>query len=102
MAALRARRSMEEREYDKIVNRMRMRNKRKPHTGKGHLEGNLKAKKGMKLLISEGPLMEFSRRETMAGKAVKGDELFEWELFKQKSKGHSETLSKHQPDMYQN
>ena len=49
-----------ENDYDKIVHRMRMRILRRNQTGKEHLEGYLQAKKGMRLLNSDGPIKEFS------------------------------------------
>ena len=86
----------EERDYDKIVHRISMRNHRKNQTGKEHLEGNLKAKKGMSLLNSEGSIMEFSRRETGHRKA---DEELEWKTFMGKSQKHAEQLGKKKPDI---
>ena len=42
--------------------------------------------------------MKHSRRESM-GNNVKGDELFEWKLFMQRSNEHEEKLSLYQPDI---
>ena len=62
---------------------MRMRDKRGNQTGKEDLEENLKAKKSMRLLNTEGPLKEFSRRETGSRKA---DDERVWQRFMGKSK----------------
>ena len=67
-------------------------------SGKEHLLANLKAKKGMRELKSNGPLKNYSKRKSL-GAAVKGDELFEWKLFKQKSKRHSNKLLEKRPDI---
>ena len=85
-----------EMDYERIVQRMRKRIKRKNQTGKERLEGNLKAKKGMRLLNSEGSLMEFSRRETGFRKA---DEEGEWKTFMRKTQEHAAQLERKQPDI---
>ena len=70
---------------------MRMIIQRRNQTVKEHLRGNLKAKKGMRLLNSEGPMMEFSQRET--GHRIADGE-WEWKT----SQKHAEQLGK-QPDI---
>ena len=76
-----------------------MRTQRRNQTGKEHLEGNLKAKKDMRLLNSEGPMMEFSRRET--GNKMPYEE-WEWKTFMHKSQNHAEQLGRKQPDIVAN
>ena len=63
MSLLRAGKSTEVRAYERIVDRQEKRIMRKGLSGKEHLERNLKAKKGMSLLKSEGRLRKFARRE---------------------------------------
>ena len=75
-----------------------MREYRKELSGKQHLLANLKAKKGMRELKSDGPLKDFHRRESN-GASVKGYELFEWKLYQQKSSRHAEKLQKMRPDI---
>ena len=75
-----------------------MRRKREQMSGKEHLIENLLAKKGMRLLKSKGSHKNFSRRNSREN-IVKGDELFEWKLFMQKSSGHREKLSMNRPDI---
>ena len=51
----------------------------------------------MRLLNSEGPLKDFSRRET--GHHRKADEEWEWKRFMSKSQSHAEQLGRKQPDI---
>ena len=98
MSLLRAGKSTEVRSYERIVDRQEKRIMRKGLSGKEHLERNLKAKKGMSLLKSEGRLRKFARREP-GMKIAKIDELLEWKQFMKTNKKHKELLSKNQPDI---
>jgi hypothetical protein len=66
-------------EFEKIDEKHKMRKKRKTRSGKEHLMQNLKAKKGMQMLETEGRIVQFSRRW---GKAIGNKRL--GELFKKK------------------
>ena len=68
-------------------------------SGKEHLIGNLNAKKGMRLLKSEGSLKEFSRRQKSLKVGKNLDEMFDWEKYCTKSKQHSQNLQSKQPDI---
>ena len=70
---MREKRTLEDHDYEKIMDRRRRRNKRKNQSGKDHLLENLKAKKGMKLLREHGSLIEFYNRETIS-KRMKDDQ----------------------------
>ena len=98
MATLRKLRNEEDYDYDKIIYKHRKRVTRKSHSGKNHLLENLKAKQGMRLLKTFGPLMKFSNRDTVP-KVRKGDDLFEWKKFVSKSQRHSVKLAEKQPDI---
>ena len=50
----------------------------------------------MRLLNSDGPIKEFSRRETGYRKA---DDLWAWKKFMSKSQNHAEQLGRKQPDI---
>ena len=98
MAAIRERRTLEDDDYEKIVDKKRKRNKRKNQSGKEHLLENLKAKNGMRLLREHGRLIEFSHRDTIS-KRMKDDDLSEWQKFCDKSQQHSAKLLQNQPDI---
>ena len=98
---IRKMKSKEVLEYERIIQKQRMRKSRENASGKEHLIRNLKAKKGMRLLNSEGSLREFSRRK-LGRKDAKGwDELFDWEHYECKSQMHSTNLHQMQPDIVQ-
>ena len=98
MRDLRGQKCTEVRAYDRIVDRQGKRIMRMSLSGKEHLERNLKAKKGMSLLQSEGRLRKFARREP-GMKIAKKDELFEWKEYMKTSKKHKEILSVNMPDI---
>ena len=99
MEMVRAEKSTEVCAYEKIVQRQEKRNMRKGLSGKEHLEGNLTAKKGMRLLNSVGRLRKFASREAGSKSARKRDEMVEWKRYIQTSEKHREILSKKQPDI---
>ena len=88
MASSRAAQAEEEKMFDKIVKRQKMRTVRKMQSGKSHLISNFKAKKGMKVFREEGSLVEFNRRDsTPINKQLKLDkELSEWNCYSKKIK----------------
>ena len=94
MKNLRIEKSSEMSAYERIVKRQKEKIRRKNLSEKEYLEGNLAAKRGMRLLRSEGRLRKFANRET-----GKKDELFQWKQYMQKSEKHREILSKNQPDI---
>ena len=67
--------------YERIVKRQKIRITRKGLSGKEHLEGNLTARKGMRLLNSDGRLRKFASREAGTKGARKRDELVEWKRY---------------------
>ena len=88
MATQRKLKNEEDYDYDKIIKKQRIGRTRTSYSGRDHLIENLKAKKGMRLLKSYGPLKCFSNRNTIP-KFRKGDDLFEWKKFISKSQQHS-------------
>ena len=66
-------------DYELIIKKQRERQLRENETGKQHLSRNLKAKKCMQLINSEGWLREFSRRVPGLKDGKNWDELFDWE-----------------------
>ena len=101
MRKVREMKSEEVLEYEKIIQKQRKRKSRENASGKEHLIGNLRAKKGMRLLNSERSLRECSRRK-LGRKDAKGwDELFDWEHYECKSQMHSTNLHQMQPDIVQ-
>jgi hypothetical protein len=99
MEMVRAEKSTEECAYTRIVQRQEKRNLRNSLSGKEHLEGNLTAKKGMRLLNSVGRLRKFASREAGSKSARKRDEMVEWKRYIQTSEKHREILSEKQPDI---
>ena len=98
MESLREKKGKEEIDFENSVKKKRMREYRKQLSGKEHLLANLKAKNGMRELRRDGPLKNFHQRESN-GASVKGDELFEWKLYHQKSSRNAEKWQKMRPDI---
>ena len=96
MEAIRIEKSTEVCAYERIIQRQRMRIVRESLSGKEHLEGNLEAKRGMRLLKSEGRLKKFESREAGV-KGANSDKLFQ--KYMQTSEKHREILLKNQPDI---
>ena len=90
---IRQMKSKEMSDYELILKKQRERKSRENETGKEHLLRNLKQKKGMQLLNTEGRLRQFSRRELGRKEGGKWDEMFDWEQYSHKSKYHSENLA---------
>ena len=91
--------SVEDSDYEKIIKRQRMREVRIMASGKEHLLGNLKAKKGMQLVNQEGTLRDFSRRERLMTKFERNDDLLEWKNYWSRSDDHRRNLEKNKPDL---
>ena len=94
MAKNRSKKTTEETDFEKIMTRHKMRKRRDNQSGKDHLVGNLKAKKGMKLAKEAGWLREFAKRYR-GGR----NESREWELFKKKGPANSNILEKNKPEV---
>ena len=95
-AAARANLTDEDVSYENVVKRLKMRKLRERQSGKEHLIKNLEAKKGKRLLNTEGRLRPFScRMKKNHGK----EDLLDWEKFREKSAKHEQKLMKMQPDI---
>ena len=99
MEKQRSDKSVEDSDYEKIIKRQRMREVRIMASGKEHLLGNLKAKKGMQLVNQEGTLRDFSRRERLMTKFERNDDLLEWKNYWSRSDDHRRNLEKNKPDL---
>ena len=95
----RAEKSVEDSDFDKIIERQRLREARQKQSGKDHLMRNLKAKKGMQLVNQEGTFRKFSRRERLMTKNHAKDDLFEWKNYWQRSDNHKQKLQNTKPDI---
>ena len=94
MEKVRANRSVAQAEFAKIENKHKMREKRKTRSGKEHLIQNLKAKKGMQILETEGRMVKFSSR---AGE--KPAEGKDWENYFRRGKQFECELEIRRPDI---
>jgi hypothetical protein len=99
MEKQRSDKNVEDSDYEKIIKRQRMREVWNMASGKEHLNGNLKAKKGMQLVNQEGTLTEFSRRERLMTQFEKNDDLLEWKNYWSRSDDHRRNLEKNKPDL---
>jgi hypothetical protein len=100
MAKLSRNKTKEENDYKIIVTKQRVRKWRETLSGKEHLLGNLKSKKGMQQFKSNRRVVQFLRRESSRKDCnAKWDEEFDWERYMRKSQRHSEKLLRDQPDI---
>ena len=94
MEKTRANRSVAQSEFEKIVKKHKMRGKRKTRSAKEHLTQNVKAKKGMQTLVTEGRMVKFSRRS--GGKPT---EERDWEDYFRRGKQFQNQLEIRRPDI---
>lgn len=94
MEKMRAKRSFAQAEFDKIKKKHKMREKRKARSGKDHLNQNLKAKKGMQILLTEGRLVKYSKRS-----GEKPSEDRDWENYFRRGKQFENELEIRRPDI---
>ena len=85
-----------EKEYEKISQKHKQRKLRIGRTGKQKLQQNLKAKKGMRILRSDGNLIDYSDRCLH-----NSNETMDWKKFMKQSKKHTDIVNQNNPDLVQ-
>ena len=93
---IRANKAIEDIQYENVIKRLEMRKVRKEQTGKEHLTKNLEAKKGMRLLNSEGRLRKFSER---LKKTHKKEDFLDWQEYWKNGEKQKQKLINLQPDI---